>query len=62
MLKWVKLKKYYELSGDTKDAFHGKKRRGIWREGTEFRTAADGATWVNLDAVNRWAEKSKHIA
>ena len=62
MLKWVKLNRYYELSGDTQDAFYSKKRKAIWREGVQFRTAADGAVWINLEAVNSWAEKSKHIA
>ncbi len=60
-MKWVKLNRYYELSGDTQDAFYKKKNRGLWREGKEFRTAADGATWVNLHAVEAWAEKSRHV-
>ncbi|GAA4648727.1 hypothetical protein GCM10023116_09990 [Kistimonas scapharcae] len=42
MLQWVKLNRYYELSGDTRHAFYRKKKEGIWREGREFRTAADG--------------------
>lgn len=61
MLNWVKLKKYYELSGDTQNSFHHKKSKGLWREGKEFRKAADGVIWVNLNAVNEFAEKSTYI-
>ncbi len=59
MLKWVKLNRYYELSGDTRDAFYKKKSKGLWRDGREYRTAADGATWINLEAVDQWASRSK---
>ncbi|MBU2708959.1 hypothetical protein KCM76_23390 [Zooshikella marina] len=58
MLQWVKLKKYYELSGDTANAFNHKKSRGIWKEGCEFRKAADGVIWINLKEVNNFAAKS----
>lgn len=29
-MKWVKLKKYCQDSGDTSDAVHAKRKRGIW--------------------------------
>ncbi|WP_222937648.1 hypothetical protein [Spartinivicinus ruber] len=60
MLQWVKLKKYYELSGDTANAFYHKKSRGIWKEGCEYRKAADGVIWVNLKEVNNFAAKSTY--
>ncbi|MTI15119.1 excisionase [Sansalvadorimonas verongulae] len=58
MLKWVKATRYFELSGDTRSAFDHKRKRGIWREEREFRKAADGVYWVNLEAVELWAAKS----
>ena len=56
-LKWVKLKKYCELSGDTSDAVHAKRRKGIWLDGIHCKVAADGNLWVNLIEIEKWVEK-----
>ena len=56
MLQWVKLNKYYELSGETRNTVYKKRRNGLWLEGREYRIADDGVMWVNLEAVNSWAE------
>ena len=56
MLQWVKLNKYYELSGETRNTVYKKRRNGLWLEGREYRVADDGVMWVNLEAVNSWAE------
>ncbi|MDN0075623.1 excisionase [Crenobacter sp. SG2303] len=61
MLKWVKLEKYCELSGDTPDAVDSKKRSGKWLEGTHWRIPADGRVWINLEEVEKWAETSKPL-
>ncbi len=53
-LVWVKLDKYCELSGDTKDAVHAKRRKGWWQDGVHCRVAQDGNLWINLEAVNAW--------
>ena len=37
MLKWVKLKKYCEASGDTSNAVHCKPQRGMWLDGLHSR-------------------------
>ena len=41
-MNWVKLKKYCELSGDTMNAVHSKRRKGIWLDGQHCRLAPDG--------------------
>jgi hypothetical protein len=56
-MKWVKLKKYCELSGDTEDAVHAKVRRGIWVKGVQIKAAGDNALWVNTEEVDKWVEK-----
>lgn len=57
MLKWVKLKKYCQESGDTSDAVHAKRKRGIWLDGVHTKIAADGNLWVNTEAVEKWVEQ-----
>ncbi|MGI0118272.1 hypothetical protein [Zooshikella sp. RANM57] len=58
-LKWVKLAKYLELSGDTRHAFTNKQRTGVFLRDREYRTCSDGRIWVNLEAVEQWAQKSE---
>ena len=55
-MKWVKLKKYCELSGDTPHAVHARRRKGIWLDGLHTRLAGDRRLWVNLEAVEKWIE------
>lgn len=56
-MKWVKLKKYCELSGDTPDAVHAKRRKGQFVDGVHCRIADDGNLWINTEAVERWVEQ-----
>lgn len=59
-MKWVKLKRYCERSGDTQDAVQKKLARGIWLDGVQIKTAPDGARWVNEEAVDQWVERATH--
>lgn len=54
MMRWVKLKKYCELSGDTPYAVHAKRRNGVWVDDIHCRIAPDGNLWVNLDEIEKW--------
>jgi len=56
-MRWVKLKRYCVLTGDTTDAVHGKRKRGMWIEGLHCKVAEDGNLWVNLDMVEEWIQK-----
>lgn len=53
-MKWVKLKKYCQDSGDTSHAVHGKRKRGIWLDGLHCKVGPDGNLWVNLEEVEKW--------
>jgi hypothetical protein len=55
-LKWVKLKKYCELSGDTQNAVRNRRKRGIWLDKKQSKLAPDGTLWVNLLEVEKWVE------
>lgn len=57
-MKWVKLGKYCELSGDTEDAVYNRRRKGVWLDGRECKLV-HGSLWVNTEAVNEWIEKTK---
>lgn len=56
-LRWVRLKKYCELTGDTPAAVDSRLRTGHWLRDVHARRP-DGSkeTWINLPAVNDWAE------
>ncbi|NUO87736.1 MAG: excisionase [Cupriavidus sp.] len=56
-MKWVKLKKYCELSGDTPAAVHAKRKKGNFLDGVHCRIAGDGNLWINVEAVERWVEQ-----
>ena len=56
-IKWVRLKKYCELSGDTPDAVHARRRKGEWIDDVQCRLAPDRHVWVNLREVEKWIEK-----
>jgi hypothetical protein len=56
-LKWVKLTKYCELSGDTVCAVRNRRKRGHWLDGRQCKRAPDGNLWVNLIAVEQWVEQ-----
>lgn len=55
-LKWIRLKKYCELSGDSTDAVHTRRKKGKWLDGVQCRIAPDGNLWVNLEEVDKWVE------
>ncbi len=56
MVKWVKLKKYCQISGDTSNAVHAKRKRGMWLDGIQCKIGPDGNVWINLDEVEKWVE------
>ncbi|VEB33655.1 Phage excisionase [Legionella cherrii] len=55
-MKWVKLKKYCEISGDTSNAVHAKRKRGMWLDGVQCKVGPDGNIWINLVEVEQWVE------
>ncbi|MCG8990832.1 excisionase family protein [Laribacter hongkongensis] len=61
MLKWVKLEKYCELTGETTDSVEAKRRTGKWIEGTHWRIPADGRVWINLEEVEKWVSQSQPL-
>ena len=56
-MKWVKLKKYCLDSGDTANAVHAKRKKGVWLDGIQCKMGPDGNIWINLIEVEQWVEK-----
>lgn len=56
IMNWVKLKRYCEISGDTSNAVHAKRKRGMWLDGVQCKVGPDGNIWINLVEVERWVE------
>lgn len=56
-LRWVRLALYCQISGDTADAVHARRRKRQWADGLHCRVGPDGNLWVNLEEVNRWIEQ-----
>ncbi|MFH7043699.1 excisionase [Paucibacter sp. JuS9] len=61
-LQWVRLAKYCELSGDTSDAVHARRRKRQWTDGVHCRIGPDGNVWINLSEVNKWVESRQQNA
>jgi len=55
-MNWVKLRRYCEISGDTSNAVHAKRKRGMWLDGVQCKVGPDGNIWINLVEVERWVE------
>lgn len=58
-MKWVKLKRYCEISGDTPDAVHAKRRKGAWLDDIHCKIAPDGNLWINVEEVEKWIVNGK---
>lgn len=62
MIKWVKLAKYCELSGETNNSVHAKRKAGHFVDGIHTKVADDGNLWVNLEKVAEWVENGRKSA
>lgn len=61
-LNWIRLAKYCELSGDSSDAVHARRRKRQWTDGKQCRIGPDGNLWINPEEVNKWVESQDQRA
>jgi len=54
-IRWVKLGRYCEMTGDSRDAVHARRASGKWLDGVHCRIV-DHMLWVDLEAVSEWIE------
>lgn len=58
--RFVRIRKFVEMSGYTEQAVRSKIKDGRWIEGREYRRAPDGALLVDLVGFEKWvASKEK---
>ena len=50
----MKLNRYCELSGDTPDAVHTRRKRGEWIDGRHCHLIGGRRLWIDLAEVNAW--------
>ena len=60
IIRWVKLSKYCEISGDTINAVHAKRKKGMWIDGQHCVVAEDGNLWIDLGEVEQWVKHGSH--
>lgn len=56
--RWVKLPRHCQMTGDTPDAVHARRRKRIWRDGVQCRLGPDGNLYVNPEEWNKWVESN----
>lgn len=57
--RWIKLAKHCEITGDTPDAVHARRRKHQWTDGVQCRLGPDGKIYINPEEWNRWIEGSR---
>ena len=58
-IKYVKVKKFSELTGYTEDATRKKIQSGVWMEGIHYRHAPNNRIQMDMDAYTDWVEGEK---
>lgn len=59
--RWVRPKKFAELTGMTEKAAEGRRLKGDWPEGVIWVTAPDGQIRYNVQEYDAWVESSLMI-
>lgn len=58
LYRWIKLTKHCEVTGDTPDAVHARRRKHQWQDGVQCRIGPDGNLHINPEEYNKWVESS----
>lgn len=54
--RYVRVRKFAELTGYTEKAVRCKIDAGVWVEPTHYRKGPDGAILMDLEAYEKWVE------
>jgi hypothetical protein len=52
----VRLRKYCELTGDTANAVHARRKKGQWADGIHGTIGPDNKLWVDIREVQKWVQ------
>lgn len=61
-LKFVRLKKYCELTGETPEAVHARRKTSQWVDGLHCEIGPDRKLWVNLEEAQKWVTNGTTLA
>lgn len=54
--RFVRIRKFAEISGYTERAVYMKIARGVWLAGREYRRAPDGNICIDMEGYSQWVE------
>jgi hypothetical protein len=54
--RYVRVRKFVELTGYTEKAIYRKIEDGVWMLGREYRRAPDGCICIDIEGYQRWVE------
>lgn len=54
-IKWLKLNRFCELTGETEDAIQSRRTAGEWLDSIHVQTR-NNRLYVSIEAYNRWVE------
>jgi uncharacterized protein (DUF2235 family) len=58
-IRWILLAKYCEVTGDTSDAVHARRRKKQWIDGVQTIVDPNGNLRVNPEEINKWVEQNQ---
>lgn len=56
--RYVRVKKFAELTGYTEKAIYHKIENGTWLQGRHYRRAPDGHICIDMEGFYRWVEEA----
>lgn len=60
--RYIRVKRFSELTGWSTQAVYCKISEGVWLEGKEYRRSPDGNTLIDLEGYNRWVRGERVVA
>jgi hypothetical protein len=55
----VRLSRYCEVTGDTRDAVHARRKSGAWADGIHCHVGPDRRLWVNIGRAQAWVKNGR---
>jgi len=60
--RYVRIKKFVELTGYTERAVRCKIHEGVWIEGRQYVRGPDGAILMDMEGYERWVVEGQKVA
>ncbi len=57
-VRWVTIKRFCDLTGDTPDAVNSRIYKGVWPEGVIWIKDPLGRRKINLEEYDKWVESA----